>query len=124
MHADCFAEFYAEFYLNDERPSDGTLVLAVKGPGLVTREFSMALHLCNGEGDLLDSQDISLEGSAVLRNLLVMTTGRSLEGMYRELVLLNCHLEPVALAGEAQINVSFSARRRKIVRELHQSGLV
>lgn len=124
LHRDCFADFYAEFYLNDELPSDGALVLAVKGPGLVTREFTLALHLCNDAGDVLDSQDVSPQGSAVLQNLLVMTTGRSLEGMYREVVLLNCHLEPVALAGDAQVRKSFSVKRRKIVRELHQSGLV
>jgi hypothetical protein len=83
----------------------------------------LTVHLCDTDGDLLESEEIELNGRKFLVESLEMMTGRPLDTTYRELIVVNslATCADTQLAGDAYR--SFVLRRRQVARTLRDASL-
>ncbi len=129
IHPSCFKQIFGDLCLYgpdgscDADSLDSTVVLTVDGPGLVGPECRLTVHLCDTDGDLLESEEIELNGRKFLVESLEMMTGRPLDTTYRELIVVNslATCADTQLAGDAYR--SFVLRRRQVARTLRDASL-
>lgn len=123
IHLGCFKQICSDLRLHDADGLDNTIALTIDGPGLVGPECRLTVHLYDADGELLESEEIELNGRKALVGSLELMTGRSLDTTYRELILVNRH----ATCAETQLADdayrSFVLRRRQVARTLRDAGL-
>ncbi len=129
IHPSCFNQISGDLLLHDAAGSydagglDNIVALTIDGPGLVGPECRLTVHLCDTDGELLESEEIELNGRKSLVESLEMMTGRPLDATYRELILVN----KLATHADTQLADaayrSFVTRRRQVARTLRDAGL-
>ncbi len=129
IHPGCFKQICSDLSLYD---ADGlydtngqnyTVALTIDGPGLIGPECRLTVHLCDADGELLDSEEVELNGRKSLVDSLEMMTGRSLDMTYRELILVNSLATYVETQLADDAYRSFVLRRRQVARTLRDAGL-
>ena len=129
IHPGCFEQFSDDLHLYgpdgsyDTDGLDNTVALTIDGPGLVGPECRLTVHLCDTDGELLESEEVELKERKSLVESLQVMTGRSLDTTYRELILVN------VLATDADTQLTddayhcFVLQRRQVARTLRDAGL-
>ena len=123
IHPGCFAEICTDMNPDIFTDRGGVIALTVDGPGLVGPDCRLSVHLFDDNGDLLESENIMIEEAASVKDAVGFMSGQPVDNAYRELVLLNGHVETVELKPGRTAGRLFLKKRRKIIRELRQAGL-
>lgn len=123
LHPGCYAKICTDMHPDIFTDRVGMIALTVDGPGLVDADCRLSVHLFDDHGDLLDSEHIMIEATAFLKDAVGFIAGQPIDNAYRELVLLNGHVETVELKPGRTPGSPFLQKRRKIIRELRQTGL-
>jgi cellulose biosynthesis protein BcsQ len=121
VHTGCYAIILAALNIEETDCADGGLAIVLEGPGLVELNSRIAVYLCTHDGHLVESENLALDDLAKLRQMLEMMTGLSLDEAYRETILLNSTQNVFA---QAEPDANFKQKRRKIMRSIHNAGLI
>ena len=123
FHPACFTKICSAMNPESSIDRGGAIALTIDGPGLVAPDCRLAAHLFNDNGELLESESLVIEEAQALKESIGYMIGQPIDRAYRELVILNGHVETVDLQpGRAEAG-PFLKKRRKIIRELRQAGL-
>lgn len=123
IHPACFDQVLDDLNMEDVGDLDNLLALTIDGPGLVGPECRLTTHLCAADGELIDSEEVELNGRKSLVASLSMMTGRPLDAAYRELILVNLVAQTAETLLSESTRRDFALRRRQILRELRSAGL-
>ena len=123
IHPDCFDEIYVDMDPECVADRGDVIALTVDGPGLLDADRRLTVHLFNDNAELLASENILLEESPPLKDSVGLITGQPIEQTRRDLVFFNARSESVGSKPERKENGDFLKKRRRITRELRQSGL-
>jgi len=124
LHPDCLEQLLDGLDLESFDVERGFMIFALDGPGLVELDCRLTVHLCDAEENLMVSEGVNLDGRVRLSNSLSAITGQPLDNAYRELVLLQAEPQPAANPLPQEQYRQFAAKRRRVLRELRDSGLV
>ena len=123
IHPDCFDELCVDMDPECVADRGDVIALTVDGPGLLDADRRLTVHLFDDNAELLASENILIEESLPLKESVGFITGQALGQTHRDLVFFNPRIESVGAKPNRQENGDFLQKRRKITRELRQSGL-
>lgn len=123
IHPGCFDEICADMDPEGIVERGDVIALTVDGPGLVDGDCRLTVHLFDDNAELLASENVLLEESPPLKDSVGFITGQPIDQTRRELVFFNSRVESVGRQPDRKDQGDFLQKRRKITRELRQTGL-
>jgi cellulose biosynthesis protein BcsQ len=122
VHEKCMTSLCERLAVDEDNTGE-MLALTISGPGLVDPDVHLVRHICDEDGRSVNSEEIFLDGRDDLQQMLKAMTGRSLNEAYRELIVVSSAVMSSSTPDDQKAYRCFMESRRKITRELRESGL-